>query len=89
MKKLGDKIRKKESLLESLKFCGGVMGYISAVIVPEVGTLLIMDDMHVERDEAKKIMRESVPYGNAVNPSIDIISSDEEADESDSGSDSD
>lgn len=88
MKRLGDKIRNRESLLESLKFCGGVMGYISAIIVPEVGTLLIMDDIDVERTEAKKIMRESVSYGNVVNPSIDVISSDE-GDDSDADLDSD
>jgi hypothetical protein len=89
MKKLGNRIRNKESLLESLKFCGGVMGYISAVIVPEVGTLLIMEDMGVERDEAKTVMRDSVPYGNVINASIDVISSDEEGDDSDSDSDLD
>lgn len=88
MKRLGDKIRNRESLLESLKFCGGVMGYISAIIVPEIGTLLIMDDMGVERTEAKKIMRESVSYGNVVNPSIDVISSDE-GDDSDADLNSD
>jgi len=89
MKKLGNRIRNKESLLESLKFCGGVMGYISAVIVPEVGTLLIMEDMGVERDEAKTVMRDSVPYGNVINASIDVISSDEEGDDSNSDSDLD
>ena len=89
MKRLGDKIRKKENLLESLKFCGGVMGYISAVIVPEVGTLLIMEDMGVERAEAKKVMRESVTYGNVVNPSLDGVSSDEEDGNEDSDLDSD
>jgi hypothetical protein len=87
MKKLGDRIRHKESLLESLKFCGGVMGYISAVIVPEVGTLLIMEDMDIEREEAKKKMRESISYGNVVNASIDVISSDDEGGDSNSDSD--
>jgi hypothetical protein len=71
MGKYGDYIRKSGDLYNSLKFCGGVMGYISAVIVPEVGVQLIMEDEDIKWDEARKIMRASIPYGNVKNPSED------------------
>jgi hypothetical protein len=46
-----------------------------------------MEDMDIERDEAKKKMRESISYGNVVNASIDVISSDDEGGDSNSDSD--
>ena len=42
-------------------------GYVQAVLVPEIGLRLVMEDMHVEQDEARQIMRESKAIGDLLN----------------------
>lgn len=76
MKKFGTYIRSRDNLSDGVDFCGGVTGYISSVIVPEVGVRLIMEDMKVNWKEAREVMKESVTYGNVINPSVEIISDD-------------
>jgi len=76
MKSFGMYIRNKESLMDGVNFCGGVTGFVSSVIVPEVGVRLIMDDMDVNWKEACQIMKDSVAYGNVINPNVDVISDD-------------
>ena len=68
MKELGAEIRRRESIREDVEFFGGIMGFVSAVVVPEVGVRLIMKDMNLKRKEARKVMSESVQYGAVVNP---------------------
>jgi RTC4-like domain len=87
MEKFGEKIRKSDNLLPALKFCGGVTGYVSTVLVPEVGVRLIMEDLGIEREEAKGVMKESVEYGAVANAAVEI--SDDDDGSSDMGSDSD
>lgn len=88
MNKLGDYIGQRRELLDTLKFCGGVIGYISSVLVPEVAVRLIMEDKNVEWAEAKKIMKASVAYGNVKNPAMEVVSDgDSEDDSTDSASD--
>jgi hypothetical protein len=77
MDKFGEYIRNKKELHDGLMFCGGVMGFVSSVVVPEVGVRLIMKDMNVDWDAARKIMTESIPYGNAKNPSDEVVSDDD------------
>jgi hypothetical protein len=81
MAKMGEDIRNRKSLLKSLKFCGGVMAFITSSVVPEVGVSLIMEDLDVDREEAKRVMKESISYGNVINPSVDVISTDDEEEE--------
>jgi len=68
MKELAAEIRRRESIREDVEFFGGIMGFVSAVVVPEVGVRLIMKDMNLTRKEARKVMIESVQYGAVVNP---------------------
>jgi hypothetical protein len=83
LNRLGKDIRGREELFDSLKFCGGVTGYVSSVVVPEVGLLLIMEDLPgISKAEAKRIMRDSVAYGAAMNAGRDS-----DGDGSDSDSD--
>src|SRR6202043_727614 len=70
MEKFGDTIRRRDKLLSALKFCGGVTGYVSMVLVPEVGVRLIMEDMHVDWEKAKKIMKDSVEFGAVANANV-------------------
>lgn len=87
MEKFGDTIRRRNKLLSALKFCGGVTGYVSMVLVPEVGVRLIMEDMHVDWEKAKEIMKESVEFGAVANASVEISDEDEDEDDSDMDSD--
>lgn len=88
MEKFGDTIRRRDKLFSALKFCGGVTGYVSTVLVPEVGVRLIMEDMHADWEKAKEIRKESVEYGAVSNASVEI-SDDEDEDEDDSDMNSD
>lgn len=84
MDSMAKEIKSNKGLSDALKFCGGVMGYISSIIVPEIGVRLIMEDMDMNWDDARKIMKESSAYGNVINPVIDNISDgDDESEDSD------
>jgi hypothetical protein len=84
MDSMAKEIKSNKSLSDALKFCGGVMGYISSIIVPEIGVRLIMQDMDVNWDDAKRVMKESAAYGNVINPVIeDISDGDDESENSD------
>jgi RTC4-like domain len=80
LENMGDEIRHKNGLMEGLRFCGGVTGYISSVIVPEVGIRLIMDDLKVDWENARKIMKESIAYGAVINAAV-ITDDDDDDDE--------
>ena len=83
MEKFADEIRNSKKLQESLRFCGGVMGYVSSVIVPEVGIRLIMEDKDIDWEKARQIMKESVAYGSVINPALAEENEDEDVDEED------
>ena len=52
---------------------GGVSRYVQAVLVPEMAVLLVMDDMNVDEDKARKALRDSVDLGNLLNEEEDEI----------------
>jgi hypothetical protein len=83
LRRLGDEIRGKKELFDALKFCGGVTGYVSSVLVPEVGLRLIMEDMDISKSEARSIMKDSVAYGGALTAIRDSEESDSDSDGSD------
>lgn len=58
----------------------GVVGYSQSVLVPELATRLIMDDMNVTADVAREIMRDTVDIGQKINPQQDDVVSFEESD---------
>jgi hypothetical protein len=45
-----------------------VSGYVQSVLVPELATLLIKEDMMVDDDGARRIMQESTAIGDRLNP---------------------
>lgn len=70
---------KRRAAVKDVEFFGGVMGYVSSVVVPEVGVRLICEDMDLQWGEAKKVMESSVEYGGVLNPVEDEhVSTDDE-----------
>ena len=61
---------------DKLVSSGGVSGYVQAVLVPELAVLLIMDDMRVDAEKAREVMRESVDIGNLLNEEEDEVITD-------------
>lgn len=55
---------------------GGVSRYVQAVLVPEMAVLLVMDDMKVDEEKAKEVLRDSVDIGNLLNEEEDEIITD-------------
>jgi hypothetical protein len=51
----------------------GVAGYAQSVIVPELATRLIKEDMGVDASVAREIMRESIEIGQKLNPQLDDV----------------
>lgn len=45
----------------------GVSGFAQAVLVPELTVLLIKEDMGIDDDAARQILRESMEIGDWVN----------------------
>lgn len=50
---------------------GGVSRYVQAVLVPELAVLLIQEDMKVDEEKAREILRDSVDIGNLLNEEED------------------
>ncbi|KAL4939859.1 RTC4-like domain-containing protein [Aspergillus oleicola] len=60
----------------------GVVAYAQAVLVPELAIKLIKEDMAVDDDAARQIMRESIELGQKVNPAEnDVVPVHEEGEE--------
>jgi RTC4-like domain len=89
LKKMGDSIRKTDAIFEELRFCGGVTEFISSIVVPEIGVRLVMEDRGLKREEAVKVMRRSVPYGNIVNANGDTSDVEDSEQENDPEGESD
>ncbi|KAJ5654431.1 hypothetical protein N7490_001434 [Penicillium lividum] len=51
----------------------GIAGYAQSVLVPELATLLIKEDMGVDTSVAREIMRDSIEIGLRLNPQADDI----------------
>jgi hypothetical protein len=49
----------------------GVAGYAQSVLVPELAMSLVKEDMGVDDDSARQIMRESIDLGQKLNPALD------------------
>ena len=55
---------------------GGVSGYVQAVLIPELAVLLIKDDMKVDEEKAREVLRESVDIGILLNEEEDEMIAD-------------
>lgn len=49
----------------------GVVGYAQSVLVPELAVRLVKEDMGVNADAARQILRESISLGEKLNPALD------------------
>ncbi|KAJ5278924.1 hypothetical protein N7478_004296 [Penicillium angulare] len=63
------RLAKDDSLITKV----GVVGYAQSVLVPELALRLIMEDMDVQTDVAREIMRESIDIGQKLNPQQDDV----------------
>ncbi|RAL09863.1 RTC4 family protein [Aspergillus homomorphus CBS 101889] len=60
----------------------GVVGYAQAVLVPELAVRLVKEDMQVDDERARQILRDSMELGETVNPALnDKITVEETTDE--------
>jgi len=50
---------------------GGVSGFVQAVLVPELAVLLVMDDLNVDLERAREVLRDSAEIGNLLNEEED------------------
>ena len=67
MSKMADPIRE-GAINDRLLASGGVSGFVQSVLVPELGVRLIMEDMSVNEEKAKIIMKDTIDVGDLVNP---------------------
>ena len=80
MSQFSSKIRRLAAS-DKLISVGGVSGYVQAVLVPELAVLLVMEDMHVDEENARAILRDSIDIGDLLNEEEDEMIRDPEADE--------
>lgn len=62
----GRKLRK-ESSRDSIFGAVGISGFVQIVLIPEVACCLVMEDMEMEEEQARAILKESAEMGELVN----------------------
>ncbi|KAI0147978.1 hypothetical protein F4776DRAFT_605422 [Hypoxylon sp. NC0597] len=81
MRTLSSVVRKR-AVEDRLVSARGYTGYVQVVLVPELAVRLIMEDMSVAEEDARKIMEDSIEFGELLHEDAgDVIAgvSDEEA----------
>jgi hypothetical protein len=71
---LSDRLRKqaaKDDLVAASGISGGVSGFINTVLVPELATQLVREDLKVPAARAREIAAESAELGDLLNPEIE------------------
>lgn len=63
---------------DKLVSTGGVAGFVQAVLAPELAVVVVKDDMKVDDERAREILRESSEVGNLLNEEEDEIIRDEQ-----------
>ncbi|KAK0668277.1 RTC4-like domain-containing protein [Cercophora samala] len=76
-------VLRKRALEDSLVSARGYMTYLQAVLVPELATKLVMEDMDVGEAEAREILAESSSVGELLNDEIADVVLESESDEED------
>jgi len=72
MKKFSGTLRR-IAVSDRLVAARGVPGYVQAVLVPELAVKLIEDDMDVDAEKARDIMKESISLGDLVNEEAEDV----------------
>ena len=70
MSRFASKIRRL-AVSDKLISSGGVSGFVQAVLVPELAVMLAMDDMKVDGETAREILKDSIDIGNLLNEEED------------------
>lgn len=65
--KFSRKLRRLAAMDQIVKMAG-VAGYAQCVLVPELAMRLVKEDMGVDDEMARTIMRESIELGEKLNP---------------------
>ncbi|KAI9812456.1 MAG: hypothetical protein M1827_004687 [Pycnora praestabilis] len=60
------KIRKLAST-DKIISSGGVSGYVQVVLVPELAVMLVKEDMRLDDEEARAVLRDSIDVGDLLN----------------------
>lgn len=63
---------------EKLVSAAGVSGFVQAVLAPELAVMLVKDDMQVDEEQARVILKESSDIGHLLNEEEDEAIKDEE-----------
>lgn len=67
---------------DKLVSAGGVSGFVQAVLAPELAVMLVKDDMGVDDEQARVILKESFDIGNLLNEEEDEAIKDEDEEHS-------
>lgn len=68
---------------DKLVSAGGVSGFVQAVLAPELAVMLVQDDMKVDDEQARVILKESSNIGNLLNEEEDEAIKDDQDEERD------
>jgi hypothetical protein len=80
---------RRRALQDRLVSARGHTAYLQSVLVPELAVQLIVEDMGVKEEEARRVLTESTWVGEMVNDEIaDVVLDDDDEEASGSGSDS-
>lgn len=63
---------------DKLVSTGGVAGFVQAVLAPELAVMVVKDDMKVDDEQAREILRESSEVGNLLHEEEDEVIKDEQ-----------
>ncbi|KAL8947000.1 MAG: hypothetical protein Q9222_006671 [Ikaeria aurantiellina] len=77
MSKFASRIRRLAST-DKLVSAGGVSGFVQAVLAPELAVMLVKDDMNVDEEQARVILKESSEIGHLLNEEEDEVIKDME-----------
>lgn len=80
---------KERAVRDKAVMARGVTGFVQMVLVPEVATLLIMEDMSVDEEKARDVLTESIGLGDMVHEEIQDVVVRKKDDGSDDEQDSD
>jgi hypothetical protein len=64
---------RKIAIKDRLVATRGVTGYVQNVLVPELTVRLICEDLRLEPDEARQVMRDSVGLGDLLNEEVEDV----------------
>src|SRR5262249_2532417 len=72
-------ILRRRAVEDRLVSARGYMGYVQAVLVPELTVRLIMEDMKIGSEDARRVLGESVGLGELLSEDVgDVVAANED-----------